>query len=203
MSNPLASLCPSKMMGGFIWRRGLRFIMSYFFSFSIPLVAPLPGFVAQQKAESSPHAPQLCFNSVCPSFGLPMTVKVELQPLHAWVPISSVGWPFSIIICAPFTPCLTRVTHKVLHLAHTIAMLSSVLSASTCSWVVMPWSIIICSPPFIGFIGFVSSAAPAVVGSPAASASARPDPRLIFPMVFFSFISVLLRFVFTLDLSLL
>ena len=41
---------------------------SYFFSFSIPLVAPLPGFVAQQKAESSPHALQLCLSSVCAPF---------------------------------------------------------------------------------------------------------------------------------------
>src|SRR6266508_2078290 len=103
----------------------------YFFSFSIPLVAPLPGFVAQQKAESSPHALQLCLSSTMSPLAWPTTVKVELQPAHAWVPINSVGWPFSIRSWAPFTPCFTRVTQTVLHLTQTIAMLSSVLSLST------------------------------------------------------------------------
>ena len=32
--------------------------------FSMPFVEPLPGLVAQQKAESSPHALQLCLSSV-------------------------------------------------------------------------------------------------------------------------------------------
>src|SRR5262249_3684893 len=95
--------------------------------FSIPLVAPLPGLVAQQKAESSPQAVQLCLSSVMSPLACPTTVKVELQPLHACVPISSVGWPCSFKTCAPFTPCFTRVTQTVLHLAHTIAMLSPVL----------------------------------------------------------------------------
>src|SRR6266536_6376266 len=63
-------------------------------------------------------------------------------------------------------------TYTVLHLAHTIAMRSSVLRASTSCLVLIPWSMSRCSPPFIGFIGFVSSAALTVFGSQAASAIA-------------------------------
>ena len=36
--------------------------LGYFFS--MPLVAPVPGVVAQQNAESSPQALQVCFSSV-------------------------------------------------------------------------------------------------------------------------------------------
>src|SRR6185369_11366187 len=100
---------------------------SYFLSIS--WVAPLPGLVAQQKAESSPHALQLCLSSVMSPLARPTTVQVELHPLHACVPISSLGCPCSFKSCAPFTPCFTRVTHTVLHLAQTIAMESPVLSA--------------------------------------------------------------------------
>src|SRR6185503_20473044 len=53
---------------------------TYFFSFSIPFVAPLPGLVAQQKAELSPHAPQLCFKTISLPLPWPVTVIVELQP---------------------------------------------------------------------------------------------------------------------------
>src|SRR5262245_941470 len=132
--------------------------------FSMPLVAPLPGLVAQQNAESSPQALQLCLSSVMSPLAWPTTVNVDLQPAHAWVPISSVGWPCSLRICAPFTPCFTPVTQTVLHLAHTIAMVSSVFSASTCCLVWIPWSMSRCSPPFIGFI---CSAARAVTGGAA------------------------------------
>jgi hypothetical protein len=51
--------------------------------FSMPLVAPLPGLVAQQKAESSPQALQLCLSSTMSPLAWPTTVKVDLQPAHA------------------------------------------------------------------------------------------------------------------------
>jgi len=37
--------------------------------FSIPFVAPLPAFVAQQNTESSPHFSQTCFTSPLPQPG--------------------------------------------------------------------------------------------------------------------------------------
>ena len=55
----------------------------YFFSFSIPFVGPLPGLVAQQKAESSPHALQECFRTVSLPLPWPVTSMVELQPAQA------------------------------------------------------------------------------------------------------------------------
>ena len=47
--------------------------MLYFFS--MPLVDPLPGLVAQQKTESSPHFSQTCFtSSFAPCFPPPTTL---------------------------------------------------------------------------------------------------------------------------------
>ncbi len=54
---------------------------SYYFS--MPLVRPLPGLVAQQKPESSPHAVQLCLSSVVAPFPTPLIVQVPPQPAHA------------------------------------------------------------------------------------------------------------------------
>src|SRR5436190_15676529 len=153
--------------------------------FSVPLVAPVPGLVAQQNAESSPQALQLCLSSVMSPLAWPTTVKVDLQPAHAWVPMISVGWPCSLSICAPFTPCFTRVTQTVLHLAHTIAMVSSVFSASTSCLVWIPWSMSRCSPPFIGFF---CSAALAVTGAPASMEIATSTTVLC--LLFFIFITV-------------
>src|SRR5437870_4925775 len=43
--------------------------------FSMPLVNPLPGLVAQQKTESSPHFAQTCFtSSLAPSLPPPATL---------------------------------------------------------------------------------------------------------------------------------
>ena len=85
----------------------------------MPGVAVFSGAVAQQNAELSPQALQLCLSSVVPPLGVPVTVSVELQPGQAWVPMSSVGWPFSMSTCAPFAPCFTLVTQTVLHLEQT------------------------------------------------------------------------------------
>ena len=67
---------------------------AYFFS--IPLVAPLPGLVAQQKPESAPHLLQVCLRADVAPFPTPVIVHVPPQPAHPWVPTSSVGWPLSI-----------------------------------------------------------------------------------------------------------
>src|SRR5262245_49853477 len=53
---------------------------SYFLS--IPLVAPLPGFVAQQNTESSPQALQTCLTSNLPALPTPTASIVLLQPGH-------------------------------------------------------------------------------------------------------------------------
>lgn len=49
-------------------------IARFSFHFSIPFVGALPGLVAQQKAELSPQAPQVCVTSLFESFPLPTTV---------------------------------------------------------------------------------------------------------------------------------
>lgn len=56
-------------------------IVSYYFS--MPGVGPLPGLVAQQKAESSPQAAHVCLSSVMSPLACPVTVSLELQPAHA------------------------------------------------------------------------------------------------------------------------
>ena len=99
------------------------------------------------------------------------------------MPINSLSCPPSTISCAPFTPCLTRVVQTVLHLAQTIAKVSSGFKASASALVSILFSICRCSLPFIGFI---SSAALAVLGSQAARAIAIaiPVPMMWFLIVF-------------------
>src|SRR5436190_20915559 len=59
-------------------RREARYFCSV--SFSMPLVAPAPGLVVQQKTESSPHWPQTCLTSSCFPLPVPATVIVLLHP---------------------------------------------------------------------------------------------------------------------------
>src|SRR5882672_9258713 len=157
--------------------------------FSMPLVVPAPGLVAQQKTESSPHFSQVCLTSSCLPFPMPTTVMVLLQPGQVCFS------PTVMILICPFSVS-TRWIMTDLHLVHTIASSSPGLRASASASVLMPVKWSRCGPPFI------CSAAWAAPGSPAVMsvASARPEYRaiaLLNSIVLFIYVSFGFLFWFT------
>src|SRR5258708_19388325 len=83
----------------------------------MPLVAPSPGLVAQQKTDSSPHFSQVCFTSSCAPLPVPTTVIVLSQPGHMCFS------PTVMVLMCPFS-VLTLWIITDLHLAQTITILS-------------------------------------------------------------------------------
>src|SRR5688500_3252847 len=60
--------------------RGPPLLSCYFLCFSMPLVPLLPGLVAQQKTDSSPHFSQTCRISFLAPFPRPTVSIYVLQP---------------------------------------------------------------------------------------------------------------------------
>lgn len=101
----------------------------------MPLAMPLPGLVEQQKADPSPQDPQACVTSLVESLPWPTTVMYQLQPgQRCLMPgMTCLMWPFSRVTVSTTTD---------LHLAQTIAMVSSGFKASAWAKVLLPciWS---------------------------------------------------------------
>ena len=96
----------------------------------MPFVGLAFGVVAQQKAESSPHALQTCFTASCAPLPVPTTSTVDWQPgQRCFSPgVTSLMCPFSVV---------TLSTTTYLHLAHAMAMVSPGLSSPACAGVLM------------------------------------------------------------------
>lgn len=93
----------------------------------MPLVES-PGFVAQQKADSSPQALQTCLMTCLLCAFVPTTVIVLPHPAQRCF---SPG----IIFVLDFVSCVTNETDTVLHFPHTIAIESPGFTASASCWV--------------------------------------------------------------------
>lgn len=109
--------------------------------------------VAQQNIESLPHIVQTCLICVLAPFPTPSTVTVLPQPGQRCFS------PGVIFVMLPFDSFVMNSTLTDLHLEQTIAIESPGLRLSACALVSILLSIIICSPPFIGFIGALVSCA--------------------------------------------